>query len=125
MTMLDRAANAALVFLALAVAVAVVWGLIRRHPDEDLLVDVASLPPLQRPPVGSNRTVHRQGETWHDCPPPPRRHSCWPQSGGWHHIRLDEWYERCPCGAERYNEGPWTSRNSYRTRRADPVVLPW
>lgn len=127
MTVQERAADAALVLAAIALVTVTAHALIQQlradQPDDG--PDVASLPPLDRPPVGSRVAVHRQQETWFDCPPPPRRHVCWPQSGGWHHIFADSWFERCPCGAQRLDDGPWLLRNSYRSRKADPVVLPW
>lgn len=77
------------------------------------------LPPLHRPPVGSNRQVHRRSLAWCDADvePPPWRHRCWPHSGGWKKTDTGHvWYERCPCGAWREDEGRWHNRNCGRRR---------
>ncbi len=84
-----------------------------------------ALPPLHRPPIGSNTHVHRDGLPWCDweVPVPPRRHQCWPHSGGWKNTPAGwAWYERCPCGGERTDEGPWLSRNCHRSRYGDASI---
>lgn len=52
---------------------------------------------------------HLNGVDWFDATPPPRRHSCSPQSRGW---MAGAYVERCACGALRMDRiGPWMARN--------------
>ncbi len=78
------------------------------------------LPPLHRPPCGSTQHIHRQALPWCDVEvePPPWRHHCWPHSGGWKKTDTGHvWFERCPCGAWRQDDGPWRERNRGRGRK--------
>ncbi len=104
---------------AAAIVAAAVWLMRRTIEHYRDGQTVAQLPRLPRTPVGSARQVHRDGTRWIEADVPPRWHHCFPQSGGWHHTVLDEWWERCPCGAYRLEGRPWAGVNSYRRREYD------
>jgi hypothetical protein len=64
------------------------------------------------PAVAAPWPVHLHGRSWHEVPPPPERHACWPQTVGVF-ATSGLPFERCACGAQRIQRlfAPWEHRN--------------
>lgn len=58
---------------------------------------------------------HVNGVAWHEAPLPRRLHRCKPQTTAW--INIFDQFDRCACGAARYNGRGWMGRNSSRGQR--------
>lgn len=61
---------------------------------------------------------NKDGVHWFAAPLPPRMHGCTAQTMG--RVNFFNWYERCACGATRYDGESWINRNTRIVQDSEP-----
>lgn len=70
---------------------------------------------------GSMTVENLGGISWHDCPPPPKRHKHWAQTRAW--TGYFNYTERCACGA--FGPKPWHFLGRDKPRVVEsPALIP-